>query len=322
MVDPKRECPPQCGYGLLGLCCSACLYGPCRRSPFDGENGGRFCGEDSDWIVAHNVMERVFRESLQAMAAFRNALERASDRESRTEAPRLEEMKRLLSPFFRGENALPDRIYPERAFPSLHALEFPAGSWFAALLDMAAVETQTLRDTEAQLASALRLSAMALAAEALSREPAGAAPEEMDLPLPDSASPFLLLVSDEGGLPNDGREELLKEIETACREEVWICKLPHMAQLPALGRKIYDRWGIPASMSGSVAVVASSSMIHGLGALALGFSLAAVPAYPIHGSPRVENYLTRHLKRTFGHAYLSVQPEEDLVEQILGGLKR
>jgi hypothetical protein len=268
------------------------------------------------------VIDRIFRESLRAMATFRNALLPVSGRKSRKEAPRLEEMKRLLSPFVPGENALLDQIYPERAFPALHALGFPAGSWLAALLDMAAVETQTRRDPEVQLAGALRLSAMALAAAALLREIAGAPPEEMDLPLPEFSAPLLLLVSDDGGFPDDGREGPLKEIETACRGEVWICKLSHMAQLPALGRKIHDRWGIPASMSGSVAVVASSSMIHGLGALALGFSLAAVPAYPIHGSLRVENYLTRHLKETFGHAYLSVRAQEDIVGQILGGLKR
>ena len=85
---------------------------------------------------------------------------------------------------------------------------------------------------------------------------------------------------------------------------------------------MHDRWGIPASMSGSIAVVASSSMIHGLGALALGFSLAAVPAYPIHGSPRVKNYLTQHLKKTYGNHYLSVLHQEDLGERILGSLQQ
>ena len=105
------------------------LQGPCRRSPFDDAGSGGFCGEDSDWIVANNLMERVALESLQAMAAFRDALERASGLEGRIEASRLEEMKLLLSPFFRGPSALLKAIYPERAFPSLHALGFPQGSW-------------------------------------------------------------------------------------------------------------------------------------------------------------------------------------------------
>ena len=321
MADQEKGAPLQCGYGLLGLCCTSCLSGPCRRSPFDDENGGRLCGEDSDWIVAHNVMERVAGESLHTMATFRNALERASDPENRIEASRLEEMKGLLSPFCRGKNALLDRMYPGRAFPCLQVLEFHAGSWCAALLDAVAMRPQTMPNTEAKLADALCLSAMAMAAEVLSRELAGPAPEEMNVVLPETPSPLLLLVSDEDCLQDDGREAVLKEIETACREEVLICRLQHMVQLPALGRKMYDQWGVPASMSGSIAVVASSSMIHGLGALALGFSLVSLPGYPIHGSPRVENYLTQHLKQTFGHAYLPVHPREDLCEQILGSLK-
>jgi len=319
MADQEKGCPPRCGYGLLGLCCTSCLSGPCRRSPFDDETGGRFCGQDSDWIVAHNITERVSRESLQAMAAFRDALEVASGPGNRMETSRREEMKRLLSPFFRGESALLEILYPARAFPFLHALKFPPGSWSAALLDAAAARSET-RDIDAQLERALHLSAMSLAAEALLGELAGLAPEEMDLPLPETPSPLLILVSDEEAPPDDGRDAALREIEATCRERVRIVKLHHIDQLPALGRTIYTRWGIPASMSGSLAVVASASMIRGLGALALGFSLAALPGYPLQGSPRVENYLTNHLKQTFGHAYLPLHPQEEPGEQIMRGL--
>jgi hypothetical protein len=319
MDDQEMGCPPKCGYGLLGLCCTSCLSGPCRRSPFDDATPGRYCGEDSDWIVAHNITERVSRDSLRTMAALRDALERASGPGNRVEAARREEMKLLLSPFFRGESALMEMIYPPTTFPFLHALKFAPGSWSAALLDAAATRPET-RDSDAQMETAIRLSAMTLAAEALLRELAGAAPEETDLELPETPAPLLLLVSDEDNLPDDGCNAALKEIEAACRETVLIRKLRHIGQLPAIGRSIYDRWGIPASMSGSLAVVASSSMIRGLGALALGFSLAALPGYPLQGSPRVENYLTRHLKETFGHAYLPLHPEEEPGEQIMKGL--
>lgn len=322
MVDPERGCSPQCGYGLLGLCCSACLQGPCRRSPFDGESGGEFCGEDRDWIVARNVIDRVVRESLQAMAPFKSGLERAAGRENPPAEPRLAEMRALLSPFSGDSTALWERICPGRAFPSLQAFQFSAVPWCAALLEMAAVETEPPREIEAQLAGAIRLSAMTLAAEALSRGMAAAAPPERERPLPASAAPLLLLVSDGGAVPGAGPEALFEAIESACRKEAPICRLSHVSELPAFGRKLYDRWGIPASLSGSIAVVASSSMTHGLGALALGFSVAAVPPYPIHGSERVENYLTRQLKSTVGHGYLAIKPYENIVEQLLGGLPR
>jgi hypothetical protein len=80
---------------------------------------------------------------------------------------------------------------------------------------------------------------------------------------------------------------------------------------------VFEKWGIPLSMTKSIAVVFSSSMIPGLGALALGFSLLSLPGYPIHGSPLVEKTLTQDLKRKFGHAYLTVPPREDPSEAVL-----
>jgi hydroxylamine reductase (hybrid-cluster protein) len=63
MADQEGVRPVACGYGLLGLCCDSCLRGPCRRSPFDDAINGRSCREDSDWIVANNLMERVALKS-------------------------------------------------------------------------------------------------------------------------------------------------------------------------------------------------------------------------------------------------------------------
>ncbi len=319
MADQETGCPPRCGYGLLGLCCTSCLLGPCRRSPFDEATGGRHCGEDSDWIVGHNIMEKVSRESLRAMASLRDALERAPVPTGAGQASRREEIQLLLSPFFRGKSALLETIYPERAFPFLHTLGSLPGSWSAALLDAVATRPGT-RDIEAQLQNSLHLAVMALAGEALLGELADPAPEETDLLLPEAPSPLLILLSDGDGLPTDGGDAALGEIEAFCREGVRIVKLQHMGQLPALGRTITERWGVPASLSGSLAVVASPSMLPGMGALALGFSLAALPGYPIQGSPRVEEYLTRHLKELSGQAYLALDPDEGLGTQIMRGL--
>ena len=320
MADRERVHPVGCGYGLLGLCCISCLRGPCRRSPFDDAGSGRFCGEDSDWIVAHNIMQRVALESLQTMAAFQNALEQASDPERRSETARLDELKALLSPFSQGGNALLEVLSPEQAFPFFHSMEVPVGSWTATLLDAMSERPPARRAPEPILTDSLRLSAMALAAEALSRELAGSTPAEIGVALPDAPSPLLLLISDEGGHQHDGREALMNKIDTACRKEARIYRLSHAALLPSFARRVFATWGIPLSMTNSVAVVFSSSMIRGLGALTLGFSVVSFPGYPIQGSPLVENYLTQDLKRKFGHAYLAVPPREDLCEAILRSL--
>jgi anaerobic carbon-monoxide dehydrogenase catalytic subunit len=50
---------PQCGFGLLGLCCRHCNQGPCRIDPFgDGPQLG-ICGANADLIVARNLLRQV-----------------------------------------------------------------------------------------------------------------------------------------------------------------------------------------------------------------------------------------------------------------------
>ncbi|MFQ6057789.1 MAG: anaerobic carbon-monoxide dehydrogenase catalytic subunit [Anaerolineae bacterium] len=46
---------PQCGFGLLGLCCRNCMQGPCRIDPFgEGPQAGA-CGATADTMVARNL---------------------------------------------------------------------------------------------------------------------------------------------------------------------------------------------------------------------------------------------------------------------------
>ncbi len=310
MADREVNYPAGCGYGLLGLCCDSCLSGPCRRSPFDNTAGRTICGKDGDWIAANNLLERVMRESLGAMAAFRDGLERASVPDSRIGAPRLEELRLLLSPFSRGPNASLEAFYPEPAFPSLHALGTPPGAWMAELLDAAAERPPARRAPETILADALRLSAIAVATEALSQELAGQVMAE-DFDLPDAPSPLLVIVADEKDGPDAARESLLTAVEATCRKEARIYRWPNVAPLPAFARAVLAKWGTPLSMTASTALVASLSMTRGLGALALGFSLVAIPGYPIGGSVRVEGYLTGQMRSSFGHAYLAIHPRDD-----------
>lgn len=321
MADQEMRDPAACGYGLLGLCCSSCLKGPCRISPFDDAGSAGLCGEDRDRIVARNIAERVALEALQTMASFRKTLADASPPGGRIGTARLAEMEDLLSPFPRKDNPSWGRLYPEKVFPFLHAMGCPSGSWIQALLDAAAGRPRGAQGPEANLVDALRLSAMAIGAEALSRELSGSTQGEMNITLPDVPSPLLLVISEQGASPGDSRDSRIDEIEAVCRNDVRTYRLPHAALLPSFARRVFDRWGVPASMTGSIAVVASSSITWGLGALALGFSLISLPGYPIQGSPLVENYLTRDLKRKFGHAYLPVPPREDLCDRILGSLK-
>lgn len=57
--DRHKSQMPQCGFGLLGVCCRFCWKGPCRIDPF-GEGPERgICGADAHTIVARNIIRGI-----------------------------------------------------------------------------------------------------------------------------------------------------------------------------------------------------------------------------------------------------------------------
>jgi len=66
-LSPNQEFP-SCGYGLSGLCCSACLEGPCRISPFDRTTQKGKCGASADRLVAANLLRIIAAETAARLA--------------------------------------------------------------------------------------------------------------------------------------------------------------------------------------------------------------------------------------------------------------
>jgi len=57
--DRFEKQQPQCGFGMLGVCCRNCNMGPCRIDPF-GEGADRgVCGATADIIVARNLLRMI-----------------------------------------------------------------------------------------------------------------------------------------------------------------------------------------------------------------------------------------------------------------------
>jgi carbon-monoxide dehydrogenase catalytic subunit len=57
--DRLEKQQPQCGFGLLGVCCRNCNMGPCRIDPFgEGPTEG-VCGATADTIVARNLLRMI-----------------------------------------------------------------------------------------------------------------------------------------------------------------------------------------------------------------------------------------------------------------------
>ena len=90
---------PACGYGLSGLCCSACLLGPCRISPFEREAERGKCGASADWLVAGNLLRMIAAETASRLADLAQivAQTRAS---SRTPSARSSEKSKAAQDIF------------------------------------------------------------------------------------------------------------------------------------------------------------------------------------------------------------------------------
>jgi len=57
--DRHEAMQPQCGFGVLGICCRNCTMGPCRIDPFgDGPSEG-ICGATADIIAARNLVRMI-----------------------------------------------------------------------------------------------------------------------------------------------------------------------------------------------------------------------------------------------------------------------
>ncbi len=77
---------PQCGFGLMGLCCRMCLQGPCRIDPFgEGPRTGT-CGASADTIVARNLA-RMIAAGTAAHSGHAKHLAHTMLKASRGEAP-------------------------------------------------------------------------------------------------------------------------------------------------------------------------------------------------------------------------------------------
>ncbi len=53
------EQQPQCGFGILGICCRNCNMGPCRIDPFGYGPSRGICGATADTIVARNILRMI-----------------------------------------------------------------------------------------------------------------------------------------------------------------------------------------------------------------------------------------------------------------------
>ena len=203
MEPTERETgkSPACGYGLLGLCCSSCLLGPCRISPFETKSAKGLCGDDADLMVAKNILRVVTAEAAADVKEFSEdirTLGTPASRQTVTKRPAknvfqalvekyglrprisvnrfidyfLRESKNLLSPLAepRRSNMLPPALYHEGAFPHVHRDNLLPESLIGPIFDGLSQLREESQAVERILWQCLRTSLVAFICEELRRD--------------------------------------------------------------------------------------------------------------------------------------------------------
>jgi len=57
--DRLETMQPQCGFGVMGICCRNCTMGPCRIDPFGQGATAGICGATADVIAARNLVRMI-----------------------------------------------------------------------------------------------------------------------------------------------------------------------------------------------------------------------------------------------------------------------
>lgn len=198
-IEEEDRAFPPCGYGLLGLCCSDCLSGPCRISPFEKENAKGLCGADADLLVARNLLRLTLREGTRSLKSFREVtlefrgriktpgalLKAAAGVEGKRIARKygvaadgsekiISFLKResagLLNPFPDEPSSLFSSLFPETVFSHLDREFLPFGSLTGELLDLLEADWKEGAEPEAVLSGCLRASILALIAEEMEQD--------------------------------------------------------------------------------------------------------------------------------------------------------
>jgi len=324
---------PACGYGLLGLCCSACLLGPCRLTPFDEDSTKGLCGDDRDRMVAKNLLHLAIRETSRVIKDFNETVLKTGSLS--LASPLVKESKNLLSLFPERVGSLISSLYPEKVFPPVRQIfqgrDFPPKSLISVLLDSVDVSERESSGVEEILTRSLQISLLALIGEELRKDMSQLvdggrlAPEDRKISealecLPSTPCSVIIHLSDDD-LPiteslNERGDELRQKLEATAP----VISIKEGRALLEIGRRLFKRWALSVTDLKSIVLISSRRATFALGALALGYSVVSFPPLPIHGSARAEKFFCEDFQRIFGNAYLPAW-EENVIANILERLK-
>lgn len=336
---------PPCGYGLLGLCCSDCLQGPCRISPF--EKTQALCGADSDLLVAGNLCRLAAAEFIRVLKSFTPVVREFKKKRKAPPSALTESLARKygipgkeLIPFLKKETArlldpLADQppfifssLFPERASSGNHAVK-RCGPPLEELSALAGWKEPECANPEALLWRSLDSAASMLIVEELTRDMlvllSKAEPEKDEWTISPNSSklpePMVVSLSETDNL----RSAEMQKLATALKEIAGVLSIPlgGTKDLIPFSHKLREKWHRPMADLPVVVLVESSNILSVLGPLALGFPTVSDPFLPIQGSKRVEDFFYSGLSKTTGNFYLPATDETVLsrLSRVLGSQK-
>jgi hypothetical protein len=336
----SREYPP-CGYGLLGLCCSDCLRGPCRISPFEKTQG--LCGAESDLLVAANLCRLAAEEFVLALRSFTQVVGEFRKRNKSTVTfpkaltenlarkygipeekliPFLEqETSTLLDPLADQPTLIFSSLFPERAF-SKGLSGNRCGPLLGELFGLLGWKDPGEADPEALLWRCLNSAACLLIVEELTQDmlfllhpPLSGADQKEDgwiIPpnFPNFPRPVLVSLVE----AESPRSAEMQRMEGALREfpGVLSISLRGTKGLIRLCRSLQEKWHRPIFDLPMVALLESPNILSILAPLALGLPTVSDPPLPIQGSQKVEDFFYSGLSKAMGNFYLPVRDETAL----------
>ncbi len=360
MPEKKDEKILTCGYGLIGLCCSDCLLGPCRISPFEKETQRGICEDPADRVVVKNLFRKVTGEAWKGLADLKEAfqgllshhahpgkrrqpfIERQaniyekygcpSEKSKKIQGRYLsKEVEKLFSLFPQEKTLLLKNLFPPRAFPLLTQNSFPSGSLVSFLLDIMSRGSIESPDIETLLEQCLQVSMIPLLCEELRQDIHHLITEEemsqndqkfydVIKSLPKEPSPMIFLLSDEKSSSGEWVHRMAQSLQRDFTGKVPTLSIHGIEGLREVGERLTRRWSLPVAEMKIVTLISSPLATRVLGALALGYSVISHPALPIHGSDRVETFFSEVLKKKFGNCYF-FSWREDIPNDVLAFLK-
>jgi hypothetical protein len=359
-TENESEKFPPCGYGLLGLCCSACLLGPCRLSPFEKESERGLCGDDRDLIVAKNLLRLTIVEAVEGMKSLKETVEKFADQNSTQHSKKrpakkveeglagkygfspkisskqmaqflIKESRNLLSPFPESKGSLLSSLYPEKAFPNIYQDHFLSGSIGSLLLNSLDIGQRKLSEVEGILWKCLQISMHTLISKELRHDLQYLINGEEVLDedkkgfdildrLPSKPSPVIILLSGEDAPFNEFIHRMADELRKNLKGTFLLIPITEDASLLNTGRRLFKKWSLSVPEMNAIVLISSKSATPALGALIFGFNVASFPPLPIHGSERLEKFFFEDFKKKFGNTYLP-SLQEDFFSSILEFLR-